>query len=297
MQVHYKNFGAKTSLRCGFLEGDYTFPEHIHQYPEIVFVEDGELEITVDGEAEKMRCGDFAIVPPFKTHSFRTEKYVRRWICVFSDDFMKSILSEEQYYGSGKQCVFHASDELLAYVSDKLYDSGELFFEMSEEQILTFKAMLFAIYEEYIRKSGTTDKKRSNKALSSILLYISEHCTENLSLSTIGAALGYSRKYVSLCLTDIEGMNLFWLINSFRADIAKSLLATTKKTMLDIAIECGYTSERSFLRAFKQVTDTTPGEYRKRKRTPTANENEIAHYPRIYELREERAKKAKELKG
>jgi len=297
MQVHYKNFGAKTSVRCGFLEGDYTFPEHIHQYPEIVFVEDGELEITVDGATEKMGKGDFAIVAPFRTHSFRTENFVKRWICVFSDDFLKNVLSDEQYYGTGKQCVFHASEELLCYVKDKLYDSGELFFEMSEEQILSFKATLLAIYEEYIRKSGTTAKNKNNKALSSILLYISEHCTEDLSLATIGAALGYSRKYVSLCLTDIEGMNLFWLINSFRADIAKPLLATTKKTMLDIALECGYSSERSFLRAFKQVTDTTPGEYRKRKRTVSANENEIAHYPAIYEWRELKAKKAKEAKN
>lgn len=283
MQVHYKNFGAKTSVRCGFLEGNYTFPEHIHQYPEIVFVEAGELEITVDGVTEKMKSGDLAIVAPFRTHSFRTENYVKRWICVFSDDFLKNVLSEDQYYGSGDSCVFHASEELLTYIKDKLYDSGENFFEMSGAQILSFKATLLAIYEEYIRNTTNITKKRNNKAISSILLYISEHCTENLSLSSIGAALGYSRKYVSLCLTDIDGMNLFWLINSFRADIAKSLLVTTKKTMLDISIECGYSSERSFLRAFKQVTDTTPGEYRKRKRTPTSNENEEAHYPAIYE--------------
>ena len=285
MQVHYKNFGAKTSVRCGFLEGDYTFPEHIHQYPEIVFVEDGELTLTVDGATEKVGKGDFAIVAPFRTHSFKTEKYVKRWICVFSDDFLKNVLTDEQYYGSGESCVFHASEELLSYVKNKLYDSGERFFEMTESEILSFKSLLLAIYEEYIRKSNSVVKKRNNKAISSILLYISEHCTEKLSLSSIGSALGYSRKYVSLCLTDIEGMNLFWLINSFRADIAKSLLATTKKTMLDIAIECGYSSERSFLRAFKQVTDTTPGEYRKKKRTSSSNDNEEAHYPAIYERR------------
>ncbi len=289
MQIHHKNFGAKTSVRCGFLDGIYTFPEHIHQFPEIVYVKDGELEVTVDGVSETMRRGDIAIIPPFSSHSFYTPEYVNRWVCVFSNDFIKNFISDEQLNNRRERFVFSASEGLLHYISDKTYDSEELFFKMSEEHILLFKATIFAIYEEYLRKTERTVARKHNKALSAILLYISEHCKERISLRTLGAALGYSPKYVSLCLGEVEEMNLFFLVNSFRADEAKNLLINTDAKMVDIALECGYASERSFLRAFKQVTGVTPGEYRKNRRTLLSNENERMFYPELYESRKKRS--------
>ena len=53
MQVHFKNFGAKTAVRCGFVEGKYNYSSHIHQFPEIVFCKDGEMTLTVDGKRKQ----------------------------------------------------------------------------------------------------------------------------------------------------------------------------------------------------------------------------------------------------
>lgn len=282
MQVHHKNFGAKTSVRCGFLEGIYTFPEHLHQFPEIVYVKYGEMEVTVDGISATMKSGDIAIIPPFSAHSFYTPEYVKRWVCVFSNDFLKNLFPGGEDIGRRTPFVFSASEGLLRYIEDKTYDSGEYFFDMSDSDILMFRALIFAIYEEYLRQSEPCKARPQNKALSAILLYISEHYREGLTLSKIGAAVGYAPKYVSLCLGEVEEMNLHFLINSFRADEAKAMLLTTEATMADIAEQCGYASERSFLRAFKQVTGATPGEYRKKRRTPKSNDNEKMYYPELY---------------
>ncbi len=291
MQVHHKNFGAKTSVRCGFLEGIYTFPEHIHQFPEIVYVKEGELVVTVDGVSATMRGGDIAIIPPFSSHGFYTPEYVKRWVCVFSNDFIKNLAPDGVLSERRAPFTFSASEGLLHYIEDKTYDSKELFFELSEEHILRFRALILAIYEEYLRRTEPCTVKPHNKALSAILLYISEHYSEKISLRKIGHDLGYSPKYVSLCLAEVEEMNLFFLINAFRADEAKNLLISTDATMADIAERCGYASERSFLRAFKQVTGTTPGEYRRKRRTPTAQDNEEMFYPQLYERRRRLGKK------
>ena len=118
-----------------------------------------------------------------------------------------------------------------------------------------------------MRKVPLSKDTKPNRALPSILLYINEHYKENISLAQIGSALGYSPKYISLCLSKVENFNLFNLINSLRSDYAKTLLLSTDLKMIDIAYECGYTNEKSFYRAFKQVTGMTPGEYKKQKRT------------------------------
>ena len=46
----------------------------------------------------------------------------------------------------------------------------------------------------------------------------------------------------------------------------KELLITENLRNIDIAMECGYTNERSFHRAFLQMTGMTPGAYRNFKR-------------------------------
>ena len=270
MQVHSKNFGSKTALRCGYLSGKYNFPFHIHQFPEIVFCLEGEMELTVEGVTETMHSGDMAVISPFRVHSFHTPKYVNRWLAVFSADFLSGFLSEDEIYGEGERCVFTPSPQLSSFVSAHLTNSNEEFFDMTREEIRSFKALCFAVYEEYMRVVPFSAKHKHSKTLSSILLYIIEHYRENLSLAVIGAALGYSPKYISLCLSEIDGANLFYLINSFRAEYAKKLLLTTELKLIDIAYECGYSNEKSFYRAFNQVTGMTPGKYKSAKRTDTA---------------------------
>ena len=52
------------------------------------------------------------------------------------------------------------------------------------------------------------------------------------------------------------------LVNSLRVDVAKELLVDTDMKIIDIGKECGYNNEKSFYRAFRSITDTTPREYR-----------------------------------
>ncbi len=297
MQVHFKNFGSKTALRCGFRSEKYNFPDHIHQFPEIVYVKDGELEITVDGVRELMRAGDFAIVPPFRVHSFFTPDTVTRWICVFSSDFISSFISRDELFGNGESYIFHASEGLTAFAEECMLETDELFFELNEQTIRTYKSLIFAIYSEYLNKVARTTKKKYHQALSAILFYISEHYTEDISLASIGTELGYSRKYVSLCLSEVDEMNLNQLVNSFRADLAKTLLSTTKLNIIDVALECGYENERSFYRAFRQVTGMTPGEYRRSKRTLSTQDNEDEPYPELYEKKHGKKHENKSLRS
>lgn len=283
MQVLFKNFGSKTAIRCGFRSEKYNFPDHIHQFPEIVYVKEGSLELTVDGVKEVMSAGDFAIIPPFRVHSFFTPETVTRWICVFSTDFISSFISRDELFGNGESYIFHASEGLTAFAEERMLETDELFSELNEQTIRTYKALIFALYTEYLNQVPRAAKKKHHQALTAILLYISEHYTEEISLASIGAELGYSGKYVSLCLSEVDEINLNQLVNSFRADLAKTLLSTTKLNIIDVALECGYDNERSFYRAFRQVTGMTPGEYRRLKRTLSTQDNEDEPYPELYE--------------
>jgi quercetin dioxygenase-like cupin family protein len=61
---------SMTFARWSFTEGS-DIHEHRHEQEEVWQVIDGELEITVDGETERVRPGVVAIVPPDTPHSVR----------------------------------------------------------------------------------------------------------------------------------------------------------------------------------------------------------------------------------
>lgn len=64
------------------------------------------------------------------------------------------------------------------------------------------------------------------------------------------------------CFKISLGLNFCTLLACIRVEYAKTLLTKTAKSMLEIGLESGFGSERSFHRQFKNITGTTPGEYR-----------------------------------
>ena len=46
-----------------------------------------------------------------------------------------------------------------------------------------------------------------------------------------------------------------------RVDLAKNYLSKTDRSMLDIAVDCGFNSTANFNKAFKKYTSQTPSQY------------------------------------
>ena len=51
-------------------------------------------------------------------------------------------------------------------------------------------------------------------------------------------------------------------LKTIRIESAKKLLRETQKTMLEIIAECGFGSDRSFYRQFKEAVGESPYKYR-----------------------------------
>ena len=106
----------------------------------------------------------------------------------------------------------------------------------------------------------------SNNVVAKLFMYLNEHFCEDIDLETVSEHLGYNKTYLSRCINNIPGVNFRKLINSLRIDRAKTLLLTTDYTILNIAMECGFTNERTFQRVFIETVGKTPREYRMIKR-------------------------------
>lgn len=265
MLIQTKNFDSKTTVITNFNREIYKHEDHIHLFSELVYVMAGEMRVTVDDATETAKAGDIIIVPPLAVHSYFSPAYGENWMCTFSNDLVLDVITEKELFAGGKRHVFTPSPNLVAYLSARLADGKRKPVPLNAEVTRYFKATLHAVFEEYFRTVEVATERNHIHTIAAILLYMHEHAREDLSLDSIGKALGYSPKYISKCFSHLKGLNFYRLLNSFRADYAKQLLKKTQLRVIDIAIECGYSSERSFQRAFYQIVGKTPREYRKEK--------------------------------
>ena len=274
MLIQSLNFGSYTILRPGYHEGKYSFGYHIHQFCELIRVMEGELEMTVDGKTELVTAGNIIAITPFQIHSFYTPHYCKIWICVFSNDFIQSLIPFEELCGRRERCYFTPSKALLSLISEYGFENlcANLGRYINEKPIVyTVRSVFHLIMSEYFKSVPAVIGGQSQKTLQRILVYMSEHFRENITQTTVGKALGYTSQYVANCFHGITGMNFRTMLNSLRIEYAKGLLINTDRNVLDIALESGFSVERSFYRAFLDVVGVTPGEYRRQKRSLTAS--------------------------
>ena len=129
---------------------------------------------------------------------------------------------------------------------------------------------------EQIAKSATTAlkqltdafleqlQKQQNPYILATQEYIKAHYAETeLSLDDIAANVRISANYLSKLFSSSIGVKLFDYLTRYRVDASINDLLNTGKTIVEIAAQCGFTSSRNYIRAFKKFYEETPGEYRK----------------------------------
>lgn len=85
-----------------------------------------------------------------------------------------------------------------------------------------------------------------------------------LSLSQLADKSGFSAHHISQVLNDYLGKSFNDYLAEFRIQaVCRQLLIDMDKSILDIAMECGFSSKSSFNASFKKITGTTPSQYRK----------------------------------
>lgn len=100
--------------------------------------------------------------------------------------------------------------------------------------------------------------------LANALYYIEEHLTGNLRTEDIAAACYCSKSTLEKmfhCLNHISIRD--YIVRRRMTLAAKVLSEDSSVSILDVALLYGYSSNEAFTRAFKQIWNCTPAEYRK----------------------------------
>lgn len=144
-----------------------------------------------------------------------------------------------------------------------LFDSG-----FENDRIMLQSIVLELVYtlaEEAERLDVRSNIKNSNrKTIETVIMYIKDNLTSDLSLKRISEYAGFSPIHFHNCFKASTGKTLHDFVEEQRIKKAENMLITTECTLSEIAYECGFSSQSYFGYAFKRRKNMTPREYAKK---------------------------------
>ena len=127
------------------------------------------------------------------------------------------------------------------------------------------QALQFAVKEYGLRILNLQAKpqiEQQNRIVETILSFLSEHYSENLTLAHIAAQVHMNSSYVSRLLKQRTGKTFTQLLLEIRIEHAKVLLLTTYYRVYQIAESVGIENAKYFSQVFRQYTGQTPTAFR-----------------------------------
>ncbi|MBQ8290021.1 MAG: helix-turn-helix domain-containing protein [Clostridia bacterium] len=254
VRVQIENFGDEKSVRFQHLNERYHYTMHMHQFVELFVSLNGSLEITVDDRCETINPGQAALVLSYQPHMY--DSAVRNEVAIFV--FSTTLLPEfsSSYVGMiSDKSVFTLSKSTLFAIKEKIIDAKSY-------DIYDLKGVLYLATQDFLNQVKMIPAPKKHNMPASIINYVREHLCDDISLEKIASKLGYSPKYLSNRISHLFDMNFPRLVANIRVDKARHLLRETDKSRAEICYECGFGSERSFHRQFREIMNYSPQEYR-----------------------------------
>lgn len=110
-------------------------------------------------------------------------------------------------------------------------------------------------------KKETIEKR--TKIANDIMYYIYTHIDTNIDIEELSHDLGISKFHMHRIFKEIFGRNIYESIKSIRLQKASNLLLTNKySTISSIVNSCGYSSQSSFIKIFKERFGMSPKEWK-----------------------------------
>jgi AraC-like DNA-binding protein len=126
------------------------------------------------------------------------------------------------------------------------------------------------IFEDKFISLGCNDDHA--KILGDIMDYIYNNFTSDISLDDISNAMNFSKYYIAHVIKDMSGLTFTEFINMLRVEDSEKLLLTTRKSISDIAYQCGFSDVKYYNKHFERWYHVTPGVHRRKYQTQNQND-------------------------
>lgn len=243
---------------------------HYHQNPEMFYVLRGNLDIKIDDKIYKMQSGDIILINANKRHT---------------------VIGNEELLGARFEIDFHllaeymGSMQLLFWcntVADRNHAYSNLrrlldriltrYFEKDDKSALYLNALyfetLYVLTSNFLVKADDVrlniEDSQDRMRIRQIQNYVQANYQSQISLNDLADKLYLSNAYLSKYIKKNLGMTFMEYLNNVRLFHAVDELMYSDKNLTHIAYDNGFPTSASFTKAFREIYNESPSEYRKK---------------------------------
>jgi AraC family transcriptional regulator len=160
------------------------------------------------------------------------------------------------------------TDDALSSLMERLRE--ELMRDQASQLFVSAIAQAVAVhiarnYAETVDESRRGTPSLPAYKLKRVTEFMAEHMAEDLSLDQLATQVGVSKFHFDRLFKRATGLSPSRYQIELRLNEARRLLRETKKSILNIALEVGYTNPSHFAKLFRRETGLTPSQYRQQR--------------------------------
>lgn len=239
------------------------FPNHFHDYYVIGFIEDGGRYLSCKNKSYTIGAGDLVIFNPQDNHTcsqIKNKSLDYRCINI-KTDIMEKIafeITDKEYMPYFKESVLFRSDlvsslkelHLMIMQEEKDFKKEELFLFIIEQLI-----------DEYSDGVSVSALKEDTAEIKVICDFLKDNYMKNIKLNDLISLTGLSKYYLLHSFTKQKGISPYSYLEAIRIGKAKKLLEE-QISLIDVALETGFTDQSHFTNFFKKFIGITPKQYK-----------------------------------
>lgn len=238
-------------------------PPHLHEAIEIVYVTEGTIELGVGLELYHMETGDFGIVFPNVIHHYQAFGTGRnKAIYLFVEPSLLPAYATQLQKCSPEYPIIKKEQ-----VHEDIVNTMKSLAHMKERSPMLIQAYVQIILAHVLSDMKMIDKSAvgSDDLIYNAVEYVAKNFREQFTLEKMAYDLGISKFVLSRMFAKTFHCNFNRYVNGVRLNYAASALEHTQESITNIYLDCGFESQRTFNRTFKDRFKLTPREYRQRK--------------------------------
>ncbi len=259
------------------------FPEvhaHWHSEAELIVIKKGRGLVEVDLKSYEAEERDMILILPGQLHSIHQRDG-------FAMEY-ENILFEPSFAGAdgndrcakllellfdgkldhstmiNKSLPYYTEAEACIERIDNLCSRAEFGYQLGVKGALI--SLMHQIISHHSQYTEQTVNSRSIEKVKLILSYISQNYSQPITVQEAAAVCCYSCSHFMKFFKATMGESFTSYLCSYRLKIASQLLTSTSDSVLEIAINTGFSNLSYFNRQFKSKFGVTPVQYRKGQR-------------------------------
>lgn len=245
---------------------------HCHSYYELYYVQQGGCRFMIDDSFYDLKTDDFILLPP---QTFHYTHYLQDR-CLRCNVYFRPMDISEHVHGAlpengsffSHARIFHAQapyHEQICQLLERMEAEEEL------NDARTAPMQYFLLQELFLLIARACDYtqalpeviRASDRQILQAARYISSNYMNPISSGDIAAAAGFSPNHLSKKFRESAGIGVHEYLVFIRLQHAALDLISTKDSITQIALRCGFSDSNYFKDVFKKKYGMTPREYRK----------------------------------